>query len=119
MYSFKEVVQIYDKVDGSHYEARNTEKFPSRKISNEEAFQSYPMFKNTQNFHKSNVEKSRTSRTFATEETVLRNTEENPNSSTREIARKEGIHHVSVLKILKENSLHSCYYQKMQELIPN
>lgn len=46
MYSFKEVVQIYDKVDGSHYEARNTEKFPSRKISNEEAFQSYPMFKN-------------------------------------------------------------------------
>lgn len=46
MYSFKEVVQIYDKVDGSHYEARNTEKFPFRKISNEEAFQSYPIFKN-------------------------------------------------------------------------
>lgn len=64
------------------------------------------------------MQKSSELQELSIEEAMLRDIEENPNSSTKEITRREGINNISVWRILKKNDLHSYNQQKVQELIP-
>lgn len=113
----------YGVADGNAYEARRIyqERYPNRVIPDPRTFSRIH-----RRLHETGTLKvdhhakgvHQTVRTPELEEAVLREIEENPETSTRKIAATFNVAHVLVWQILTQNLLYPYHVQRVQALLP-
>jgi len=108
----------YGRANGNATEARRIyqEKYPNRNVPNRKTFTRIDQRLRDTGMLKARNFGEYSQRDLDLEERVLRHIEENPCTSTRNIARIEGISNSTVWTILKEQQLHPYHYQRVQEL---
>lgn len=113
---YADFVYFYGKAHGNAVEARRLygEAFPNRRLPQRE------VFSNTYNRLRENGIRSITdqSRGFDenTENLVLQAVDEDPSSSVRQIARREGLSKSKVHRVLRRNKIHPYHFTPVQAL---